>query len=196
MTQIKRIDTPLAGACVIQMTRHEDERGFFMETYNRRDLEEAGISADFVQDNVSRSVKGTVRGLHYQKMFPQDKIVRVCLGEIYEVIVDIREESPTYGKWFSTVLTDASNEQLFVPGGFAHGFLVLSDEAEISYKTTDFYHPEDEYGIIWNDPGLGIDWPVTKTDGQWTLEDGTPLIISAKDEEWPVLMAGKDGLDK
>ena len=143
-----------------------------METYNCNDFKAAGIDAVFVQDNQSRSRKGVLRGLHFQKRHPQGKLVRVISGEVFDVAVDIRKDSPTYKKWHGVVLSAENKKQFYVPPGFAHGFLVLSEEAEFVYKCTDFYHPEDEGGIIWNDPDIGIEWPV---------EGIRELILSEKD---------------
>lgn len=180
------------GLCVITPVVHKDERGYFMETYNKRDMEEAGLFMNFVQDNQSSSLKGVLRGLHYQKQYPQGKLVRVVRGAVYDVAVDLRKSSPTYGKWHGTVLSEDNNKQFYIPEGFAHGFLVLSDIAEFFYKCTDFYHPGDEGGIAWNDPTLGIDWPDVTGNYQGTascegycLKDGTPLVISEKDQRQP-----------
>jgi len=180
------------GLCVITPVVHKDERGYFMETYNKRDMEEAGLFMNFVQDNQSSSLKGVLRGLHYQKQYPQGKLVRVVRGAVYDVAVDLRKSSPTYGKWHGTVLSEDNNKQFYIPEGFAHGFLVLSDIAEFFYKCTDFYHPGDEGGIAWNDPTLGIDWPDVTGKYQGTascegycLKDGTPLVISEKDQRQP-----------
>ena len=180
------------GLCVITPVVHKDERGYFMETYNKRDMEEAGLFMDFVQDNQSSSLKGVLRGLHYQKQYPQGKLVRVVRGAVYDVAVDLRKSSPTYGKWHGTVLSEDNNKQFYIPEGFAHGFLVLSDIAEFFYKCTDFYHPGDEGGIAWNDPTLGIEWPDVLGEYQgsascegYCLKDGTPLVISEKDQQQP-----------
>ena len=137
-----------------------DSRGFFQETFKAERYREAGIDATFVQDNWSRSVKGTLRGLHYQLPNPQDKLVWVVRGEIYDVAVDIRRGSPTFGQWAGAVLSDANHHQFFIPAGFAHGFCVLSDEADFMYKCSDYYSPRDEKGILWSDPALGIPWPL------------------------------------
>ncbi len=168
----------IEGLKVITPTVFGDERGYFMETYHYEDFKEAGIPQVFVQDNQSASKKGVLRGLHYQINFPQDKLVRVIRGEVFDVAVDLRDGSPTYGQWFGLRLSEENKKMLFIPKHFAHGFLVLSDYAEFTYKCTDFYHPNDEGGIMWNDPGIGIDWPVAED-----LE----LIFSAKDREWPTL---------
>ena len=147
-----------------------DHRGFFLETYHTRRYKEAGIACDFVQDNHSQSVKGTLRGLHYQVNRVQAKLVSCIMGEVWDVAVDIRPESPTYGQWVGVVLSEENHHQLFVPEGFAHGFQVLSDGAQILYKCSDFYSPPDERGILWSDPDLAIDWP----------DKGTP-VLSEKD---------------
>ena len=146
-----------------------------METYNQKDMEEAGLTMQFVQDNQSCSTKGVLRGLHFQKEFPQGKLVRVVKGSVFDVAVDLRSDSETYGKWFGVELTEENKKQFYIPEGFAHGFLVLSDEAEFAYKCTDFYHPGDEGGLAWNDPEIGVEWPI---------EEGMELIISEKDQKW------------
>ena len=150
----------IEGLCVITPAVHGDARGYFMETYSQRDMEENGINIHFVQDNQSMSVKGVLRGLHFQINYPQDKLVRVVNGEVFDVAVDLREGSETYGKWFGVVLSAENKKQFFIPKGFAHGFLVLSDHAEFVYKCSDFYHPNDEGGLIWNDPDIGVEWPI------------------------------------
>ena len=165
----------IEGLCVIEPAVHGDARGYFMETYNLRDMEEAGLTMNFVQDNQSCSVKGVLRGLHFQKEYPQGKLVRVIRGSVYDVAVDLRSGSETYGKWFGIELTEENKKQFYIPEGFAHGFLVLSDEAEFAYKCTDFYHPGDEGGLIWNDPDIGVEWPI---------QEGMELIISEKDKKW------------
>ena len=141
----------IEGLCVITPAVHGDNRGYFMETYSQRDMEEAGLNIIFVQDNQSMSTKGVLRGLHFQKEYPQTKLVRVIKGAVYDVAVDLRAGSATYGKWHGELLTEENKKQLYIPPGFAYGFLVLSDEAEFTYKCTEFYHGEDESGIIWND---------------------------------------------
>ena len=168
----------IEGLKVITPKVFGDERGYFMETYNLQDFEEAGIPQVFVQDNQSASKKGVLRGLHFQIHYPQDKLVRVIRGEVFDVAVDLREGSATYGQWFGVRLSEENKKMFFIPKGFAHGFLVLSDYAEFTYKCTDFYHPNDEGGIIWNDPEIGVEWP---------LEEGTELIFSEKDRKWPTL---------
>ena len=182
----------IAGLCVITPTVHGDSRGYFMESYNLRDMQEAGIDTVFVQDNQSMSVKGVLRGLHFQKEFPQAKLVRVIKGAVFDVAVDLRQGSETYGKWYGVELTEENKKQFLIPRGFAHGFLVLSDSAEFCYKCDDFYHGGDEGGLAWNDPAIGITWPgvigaykgSASAEG-YTLADGTPLILSEKDQNWP-----------
>lgn len=150
----------IEGLCVVEPAVYGDARGYFMETYNQNDFKEAGIDCEFVQDNQSASTKGVLRGLHFQIHYPQDKLVRVVSGEVFDVAVDLREGSKTFGKWFGVILSAENKKQFFVPKNFAHGFLVLSDSAEFCYKVTDFYHPNDEGGLMWNDPEIGIDWPM------------------------------------
>ena len=175
MGKIKVTTCPIEGLYVIEPTVFKDERGYFMETYNQNDFKEAGLDMVFVQDNQSMSVKGVLRGLHYQKQYPQGKLVRAVRGTVFDVAVDLREKSATYGKWFGVILSAENKKQFYIPEGLAHGFLVLSDEAEFVYKCTDFYHPGDEGGMAWNDPDIGIEWP---------LQDGVELIISEKDQKW------------
>ena len=165
----------IAGLCVISPAVHGDSRGYFMETYSQRDMEENGIDIVFVQDNQSMSTKGVLRGLHFQKQYPQGKLVRAIRGTVFDVAVDLRAGSKTYGKWFGVLLSAENKKQFYIPEGFAHGFLVLSDEAEFAYKCTDFYHPGDEGGLAWNDPEIGVEWPI---------EEGMKLIISEKDQKW------------
>ena len=162
-----------------------------METYNQKDMEEAGLTMEFVQDNQSCSTKGVLRGLHFQKQFPQGKLVRVIKGSVFDVAVDLRSGSETYGKWFGIELTEENKKQFYIPQGFAHGFLVLSDMAEFCYKCTDFYHPGDEGGLAWNDPEIGITWPLLTGDYPgcasakgYHLADGTALNLSDKDQLW------------
>ena len=181
----------IEGLLVITPTVHGDERGYFMETYNQNDLKEAGYDMVFVQDNQSMSTKGVLRGLHFQKEFPQGKLVRVIKGKVFDVAVDIRKGSSTFGKWYGVELSEENKKQFYIPEGFAHGFLVLSDVAEFCYKCTDFYHPNDEGGIAWNDPEIGIDWPElqgmykgTASAEGYKLADGTSLNMSEKDQMW------------
>lgn len=161
MGQFVFYETNIDGVYIIEPAVLEDERGYFMETYNQSDFTEAGINACFVQDNQSRSIKGVLRGLHFQKKYPQAKLVRVVSGEVFDVAVDIRQNSKTYGRWVGVTLTSANKKQLFVPRGFAHGFLVISDEAEFVYKCDQFYYPHDQGGLMWNDPLISITWPET-----------------------------------
>lgn len=181
----------IAGLCVISPAVHGDSRGYFMETYSQRDMEENGIDIVFVQDNQSMSTKGVLRGLHFQKQFPQTKLVRVIKGRVFDVAVDLRAGSETYGKWYGIELTEENKKQFLIPRGFAHGFLVLSDTAEFCYKCDDFYHPNDEGGLAWNDPEIGIVWPEltgsyngTAAAEGYTMADGTPLNLSEKDQRW------------
>lgn len=185
----------IEGLCVITPTVHGDTRGYFMETYNQKDMEEAGLTMTFVQDNQSCSTKGVLRGLHFQKQFPQGKLVRVIRGKVFDVAVDLREGSKTYRKWFGIELSEENKKQFYIPEGFAHGFLVLSDIAEFCYKCTDFYHPGDEGGLAWNDPEIGVKWlgVVGEYNGTasaegYVMEDGTKLVMSEKDQTWSTLL--------
>ena len=191
MGQIKVTKTEIEGLYIIEPAVHGDSRGYFMETYNQNDMREAGLDMVFVQDNQSMSIKGVLRGLHFQKQYPQGKLVRVIRGEVFDVAVDLRKGSATYGKWYGILLSAENKKQFYISEGFAHGFLVLSDEAEFCYKVTDFYHPGDEGGMAWNDPEIGIKWPSvigdyygTADSSGYTLEDGTPLNLSEKDKQW------------
>ena len=181
----------IEGLCVITPAVHGDHRGYFMETYSQRDMEEAGLNIPFVQDNQSMSTKGVLRGLHFQKNFPQTQLVRAIRGSVFDVAVDLRSNSVTFGKWYGVILTEENKKQFLIPKGFAHGFLVLTDVAEFCYKCDDFYHGNDEGGLAWNDPAIGIEWPevVGTYDGTasaagYTLSDGTPLNLSGKDQKW------------
>ncbi len=194
MGQITVIPCGIEGLLEIQPTVHRDARGYFTETYNKRDMEEAGLFMEFVQDNQSASSKGVLRGLHYQKQHPQGKLVRVISGEVFDVAVDLRANSPTFGKWHGVVLSAEKQNQFYVPEGFAHGFLVLSDRAEFCYKVTDFYRPGDEGSLAFNDPDIAVEWPGLTGEypgsadpSGYRLEDGTPLILSAKDIAAPRL---------
>ena len=169
-------ETKLLGAFVVETKQFGDHRGYFMETYRRDEFEAAGLHYTFVQDNQSCSNKGVLRGMHFQKMHPQAKLVRVIFGEVFDVIVDLRKDSMTYGQWEGIVLSNENHRQLLVPKGFAHGFQVLSDMAVFAYKCDDVYHPEDEGGIIWNDPDIGILWP-----------DKNHALLSDKDKLYPQL---------
>jgi len=191
MAQIKVTKCPIEGLYVIEPAVHGDARGYFMETYNQKDMAEFGLNMVFVQDNQSMSVKGVLRGLHFQKEYPQGKLVRVIKGNVFDVAVDLRAGSKTYGQWFGVELTEENKKQFYISEGFAHGFLVLSDMTEFCYKVTDFYHPGDEGGLAWNDPEIGIKWPqlVGKYSGNadassYKLTDGTPLNLSDKDQKW------------
>lgn len=191
MGQIHIEKTEINGLCIITPTVHKDSRGYFMESYNERDFQEAGLNLRFVQDNQSMSQKGVLRGLHFQKEYPQGKLVRVIRGRVYDVAVDLRKNSATFGKHFGIILTEENKKMFYIPEGFAHGFLVLSDTAEFAYKVTDFYHPGDEGGLAWNDPEIGIVWPELSGSYQgnarsagYHMEDGSPLILSEKDELW------------
>lgn len=192
MGQIKVTKADIEGLYVIEPTVHGDSRGYFMETYNENDMRQAGLDMKFVQDNQSMSVKGVLRGLHYQKQYPQGKLVRVIKGRVFDVAVDLRADSPTLGKWFGVELSEENKKQFYISEGFAHGFLVLSDTAEFCYKVTDFYHPGDEGGLAWNDPEIGVEWP--EVEGEYngsasaegyTLKDGTKLNLSEKDANQP-----------
>lgn len=168
------IETKINGVYIIEPTVFGDDRGYFMETYNYNEFKAAGLDMIFVQDNYSKSRKGVLRGLHFQKTYPQGKLVRVISGEVFDVAVDIRKDSRTYKQWIGVILSSENKKQMYIPEGFAHGFLVLSDEAEFAYKCTDFYYPEDEDGIAWNDPEFEIEWP---------LEGIGKPILSKKDRK-------------
>lgn len=191
MGQIRVEECGIEGLYIISPTVHGDSRGYFMETYNENDFREAGLTMRFVQDNQSMSSKGVLRGLHFQKDYPQGKLVRVIYGSVFDVAVDIRRGSKTYGKWYGMVLSAENKRQFYISEGFAHGFLVLSSMAVFSYKVTDFWRPSDEYGIAWNDPDIGIIWPdlqgkylgTAETEG-YRMSDGTPLNLSEKDKKW------------
>lgn len=175
MGKFKINETSIKGVYIIEPTVFGDDRGYFMETYNQNEFKESGLDLNFVQDNQSKSTKGVLRGLHFQYNHPQGKLVRVINGEVFDVAVDLRKNSPTYGKWEGVILSESNKKQFYIPEGFAHGFLVLSDEAEFTYKCTDFYDPDDEGGIRWNDPEIGINWPLKN------IED---VKLSEKDENW------------
>ena len=176
MGQIGVTTCEIDGLRVIEPKVFKDERGYFYESYNYNDYAAVGIMEQFVQDNQSSSSKGVLRGLHFQKNYPQAKLVRVIRGEVFDVAVDLREGSETYGKWFGLILSEENKKQLYVPKGFAHGFVVLSDYAEFAYKCTEFYHPGDDGGIVWNDPDIGIDWPIP---------EDMELKIIERDRNWP-----------
>lgn len=195
MGQIKVTPCPIDGLYLIEPAVHGDHRGYFMETYNQRDMAEAGLNMVFVQDNQSMSTKGVLRGLHAQKDYPQGKLVRVIQGTVFDVAVDLRPGSETYGKWYGVELSAENKLQFYISPGFAHGFLVLSETAEFCYKVTDFYHPNDEIGVAWNDPAIGIQWPQVcgtyagsaSAEG-YAMADGTPLKLSEKDQRLLPLM--------
>ncbi len=166
--------TPIDGVLVLEPKVFGDARGFFFESFNARDFEQAtGLQRNFVQDNHSKSAKGVLRGLHYQTQHAQGKLVRVTQGAVFDVAVDIRPNSETFGKWFGLELSAENKKQLWVPEGLAHGFLVTSESAEFLYKTTDYYHPEFERSLLWNDPAIGIEWPLHRLDA--------PPLLAAKD---------------
>ncbi len=175
----------IEGLKVITPTVFGDDRGYFMETYNENDMKAAGLDYVFVQDNQSASKKGVLRGLHFQKEFPQDKLVRVVNGEVFDVAVDLRPGSKTFGKWYGVLLSAENKKQFMIPKNFAHGFIVLSDYAEFCYKCTDFYHPNDEGGLLWKDPEIGVEWPMPEgmTEADLTLSD--------KDQKWDGIAAYK-----
>ena len=177
MGNFTKIETGIEGLVVIDVKKYGDHRGYFKETYHHKAFEELGLFYNFVQENESYSKKNTLRGLHFQIKHPQGKLVRVVSGEVYDVAVDLRPGSATYGKWHGVHLSGENNRMFYVPEGFAHGFLVLSEDAVFTYKCTDYYHPEDEGGLLWNDPTLAIDWPV---------EDPDSLLISGKDAQLPL----------
>lgn len=165
----------IEGLRVLTTAVFGDARGYFMETYQCEDFKQAGVEVSFVQDNQSASKQGVLRGLHFQKEYPQDKLVRVIKGEVFDVAVDLRKDSKTFGKWFGLVLSEENKKQFFVPKGFAHGFLVLSEYAEFCYKCSDYYRPGDEGGLIWNDETIGIDWPIPAD---------MEVLLSDKDTKW------------
>lgn len=175
MGKIKVTGCKIEGVKVIEPEVFGDERGWFMEAWHKEDYEKAGIECTFVQDNRSYSRKGVLRGLHFQKEYPQDKLLSVLKGEIFDVVVDIRKGSRTYGKWFGICLSEENKKQLFIPKGMAHGYLVMSEEAEIFYKCSERYRPEDEDGICWKDEKIGIVWPI---------EEGMDILLSEKDKKW------------
>jgi dTDP-4-dehydrorhamnose 3,5-epimerase len=190
--QVEKNVGGIEGLCLITPAVHGDKRGYFMETYNEKEMKEAGLNITFVQDNQSMSTKGVLRGLHFQIHYPQCKLVRVISGEVFDVAVDLRSSSKTFGCWQGVILSAENKKQMLIPEGFAHGFLVLSDTAEFCYKVNDFWHPDDEGGMAWNDPEIGIVWPHVhgiypgspSAEG-YSLDDGTPLNIAEKDQKWP-----------
>lgn len=175
---MKLIQTSLPGVLLLEPKVFGDERGFFVETYRESVFAEAGLDVTFVQDNQSRSRRGVLRGLHYQLIQPQGKLVRAATGRVFDVAVDVRRGSPHFGRWFGTLLDDVTHRQMYIPPGFAHGFVVLSEVADFVYKCTDYYHPQSEQGIRWDDPQIGIEWPAEILDA---------LALSAKDRELPLL---------
>ncbi len=190
MGKLNVTTTPIEGLYIVEPEIYGDRRGYFTETYNQRDMAAAGLTMTFVQDNQSLSAKGVLRGLHFQKQHPQGKLVRVIKGRVFDVAVDIRQNSPTFLQWFGIELSEENRKQFYIAEGFAHGFLVLSDFAEFCYKATDYYYPQDEDGIPWNDPDIGIDWPIAKgalESGSPALQDGTALLFSDRDCKWPGL---------
>ena len=191
MSKFKKIDTSIEGVYVIEPTVFGDNRGYFMETYSKEEFKEIGLNYDFVQDNQSKSKKGVLRGLHFQKENSQAKLVRVVKGEVFDVAVDLRPGSKTYGKWEGVILSEENKKMFMIPRGFAHGFLVLSDVAVFCYKCTDFYHPGDEGGLAWNDPEIGVEWPDVKGEYKgnasaegYTLGEDAVLNLSEKDQKW------------
>jgi dTDP-4-dehydrorhamnose 3,5-epimerase len=176
MSKFKIIETPIKDLLIIETKIFKDDRGFFIESYNLRDFEEIGLDLKFVQDNISKSKKGVLRGLHFQLKHPQRKLVRVISGRVYDVAVDLRVNSPTFGRWFGIELTREDGLAFYIPGGFAHGFLTLEDNTYFFYKCTEFYYPDDDLGVIWNDPEINVSWP---------LEGIRELIISDKDKRLP-----------
>lgn len=191
MGQIQVTSCPIEGLYVIEPTVHGDARGWFMEVFNQNDLKAAGIDRDFVQENESCSEKGVLRGLHFQKQFPQAKLARVLRGAVFDVAVDLRKASKTYGQWYGVELSEENRKMFFIPEGFAHGLLSLTDNAIFCYKCTDFYHPGDEGGILWNDPEVGVQWPQIEMDylgvsdfSGLHMADGTPIKLSDKDKNW------------
>ena len=175
MSKFKITKCEIEGLYILEPKVFYDDRGFFMETYNQNDFDELGLNMKFVQDNESKSKRGVLRGLHFQKKHPQGKLVRVIKGSVYDVAVDIRKNSKTFGKWVGVELSEENKKQFYIPEGFAHGFLVLSEEAQFVYKCSDFYYPEDEGGIIYNDSTINISWPIP---------EDMEVVISEKDKKW------------
>jgi len=181
--EVKKDLDGIKDLCLITPIVHGDSRGYFMETYNENDMKAEGLDYVFVQDNQSASKKGVLRGLHFQKNFPQDKLVRVIKGEVYDVAVDLRQGSATFGKHYGILLSEENKKQFMIPKGFAHGFLVVSDYAEFCYKVTDFYHPNDEGGLMYNDPDIAVQWPIPEgmTEADLILSDKDKVNASFKD---------------
>jgi dTDP-4-dehydrorhamnose 3,5-epimerase len=187
MSKFKIIETPIKNLLIIETKIFKDDRGFFLESYNLRDFEEIGLDLKFVQDNISKSKKGVLRGLHFQLRHPQGKLVRVISGRVYDVAVDLRVNSPTFGRWFGIELKGEDGLAFYIPEGFAHGFLTLEDNTYFFYKCTEFYYPDDDLGVIWNDPEINISWP---------LEGIKELIISDKDKRLPSFREVKELIDR
>lgn len=185
MADIKVIETPIEGLVVVEPSVFGDDRGYFMESYNQEVFNDHGLDMVFVQDNESKSKKGVLRGLHFQTKYPQGKLVRVTKGSVWDVGVDLRKDSPTYGQWYGVELSDENKKMFYIPEGFAHGFVVLSDEAVFNYKCTNLYHPEYDGGIRWNDPEIGVEWP----------EVDAEILLSEKDQNQPFLEEIKDKLE-
>ncbi|MGC8970840.1 MAG: dTDP-4-dehydrorhamnose 3,5-epimerase [bacterium] len=183
MGKFKIIETPIKGLLLIETKVFKDDRGFFVESYNQRELKEIGLDLNFVQDNHSFSKKGVIRGLHFQLKYPQGKLVRVISGKVFDVAVDLRVDSPTFGEWFGVELIEGDGLQFYIPPGFAHGFISLEENTHFFYKCTEFYHPEDDFGIIWNDPELNINWHLNKVEN---------IIISEKDSKLPSFREVRD----
>lgn len=184
MADIKVTKTPIEDLVIIEPSVFGDDRGYFMETYNEEVFKDHGLDMTFIQDNESKSKKGVLRGLHFQTEYPQGKLVRVTKGKVWDVGVDLRKDSPTYGQWFGVELSDDNKKMFYIPEGFAHGFLVLSDEAVFNYKCTNLYHPEFDGGIRWNDPDINVEWP----------EIDTEFLLSEKDQNQPFLEEVKESL--
>jgi dTDP-4-dehydrorhamnose 3,5-epimerase len=179
MGKFKLIETGIPDLYVIEPTVFGDQRGFFMEVFNKTEFDDAGLDLTFVQDNHSRSRRGVLRGMHFQNTYPQGKLIRVVTGAVFNAAIDLRTGSPGFGRWFGVELSDENKKMLYIPPGFAQGFLILEDGTDYLYKCTEFYHPEDEGGVMWNDPGIGIDWPLDRVGG------GDGVILSDKDKAWP-----------
>ena len=173
--KFKITQTHIDGILIIEPTIFKDERGFFLETYNKKEFENLGLDVEFVQDNHSKSRKGVLRGLHFQSKHPQGKLLRATKGRVWDVAVDLRKESSTFGKWHGIELSEENKKMFYVPAGFAHEFITLEDDTEFQYKCTDFYHPNDEGGLAYNDPDIGVEWPIP---------EGMELILSDKDQKW------------
>ena len=183
MSNFRFEQTKIKDVYIIDVKKYGDNRGYFMETYKKSDFVAAGLNYNFVQDNQSSSRRGVLRGLHFQKKYPQAKLVRVLSGEVFDVAVDLRKNSETYGQWVGVILSGENGKQFMIPKGFAHGFLVLSDEAEFCYKVTDFYHPNDEGGLMYNDPDIAVQWPIPEgmTEADLILSDKDKVNASYKD---------------